>query len=466
MKPKKPDNSADLFRSQLSQMLNMSHPLIKLSQRVNWSKLEAEIDVMYSDNAGQPPLPTRLLVSLHYLKYTFNESDESVVERWVENPYWQYFSGFEYLQHELPLHPTSLTRWRKRLGDKLEVLLAQTVELALETRAMSVRELDHVNVDTTVQEKAIAFPTDARLYNRMRENLVLAAERRDIKLRQSYRKVGKKALIMQGRYSHARQSKRAAKQTRKLKTYLGRVIRDIERKASSPDERLQGLLSRANRLHGQQRQDKNKLYSAHAEEVECIAKGKVHKRYEFGNKASFVTTSKSNWVVGAQSLKGNPYDGHTLESALAQVKAVTGRAAKTAYCDQGYRGHGIDGETVVKVVGKLPKRATRTARNWMKRRAAIEPVIGHLKSDHRLSRNYLKGDEGNEANVILAAAGYNLAKLLTWFYCAWIIVMKETRLPENSLDNDHKHPVRNIILMIRRCINDNQMNLNVYHLVG
>ena len=200
--------------------------------------------------------------------------------------------------------------------------------------------------------------------------------------------------------------------------------------------------------------------------MECIAKGKVHKRYEFGNKASFVTTSKSNWVVGAQSLKGNPYDGHTLESALAQVKAVTGRAAKTAYCDQGYRGHGIDGETVVKVVGKLPKRATRTARNWMKRRAAIEPVIGHLKSDHRLSRNYLKGDEGNEANVILAAAGYNLAKLLTWFYCAWIIVMKETRLSENSLDNDHKHPVRNIILMIRRCINDNQMNLNVYHLVG
>ena len=179
-----------------------------------------------------------------------------------------------------------------------------------------------------------------------------------------------------------------------------------------------------------------------------------------------MTTSKSNWVVGAQSLKGNPYDGHTLESALSQVKAVTGRAAKVAYCDQGYRGHAVDGETTVKVVGRLPKRSTRTTRNWMKRRAAIEPVIGHLKSDHRLNRNHLKGDEGNVANVILSAAGYNLAKLLAWFYYAWIIVMKERRLSENSLHNDYKHPVRNIILMIRRCINNNRMNLNVYHLAG
>ena len=200
MKPQKADNTADLFRSQLSQMLNMSHPLIRLSERINWDSLETEIDVIYSDGAGQPPLPTRLLVGLHYLKYTFNESDERVVKRWIENPYWQYFCGFEYLQHELPLHPTSLTRWRNRVGDKLEALLTQTIELALKSKAMSVREFDHVNVDTTVQEKAVAFPTDARLYNRMRVRLVVAAEERGITLRQSYRKVGKKALIMQGRY--------------------------------------------------------------------------------------------------------------------------------------------------------------------------------------------------------------------------------------------------------------------------
>ena len=316
------------------------------------------------------------------------------------------------MQHELPLQPTSLTRWRNRIGDKLESLLTQTVELALETRAMSVREFDHVNVDTTVQEKTVAFPTDARLYHRMRKHLVLAAERRDIKLRQSYCKVGKKALIMQWRYSHARQGRRAAKQIRKLKTYLGRVIRDVERKSPERDDALQTLLDQANRLHAQQRQDKNKLNSAHAEEIECITKGKVHKPYEFGNKASFVTTSKSNRGVGAQSLKGNPYDGHTLNGALVQVKAITGRAAKMAYCDQSYRGHSVEGETTVKVVGRLPKRATRTTRDLIKRRVAIESVIGHLKSDHRLSRNYLKGDSGNIANVLLAAAGYNLAKLL------------------------------------------------------
>jgi IS5 family transposase len=419
MKPQKPDNTADLFRSQLSQMLNMSHPLVRLSQKMDWSKLEAKIDVVYSDGAGQPPLPTRLLVGLHYLKYTFNESDESVVDRWVENPYWQYFCGFEYLQHALPLHPTSLTRWRDRVGDKLEILLSHTIEVALHTKAMSVRELDHVNVDTTVQEKAITFPTDAKLYHKMRVVLVKAAQERGIVLRQSYLRVGKKALIMQGRYSHARQSKRAARQTRKLKTYLGRVVRDIERKALEKDANLTKLLNLAKRLLSQKRKDKNKLYSVHAEEVECIAKGKIHKPYEFGNKASFVTTSKSNWLVGAQSLQGNPYDGHTLKNALAQIEIIAGRAAKNVYCDQGYRGHGVESATTIKIVGKIPKRATRAMRKWMKRRAAIEPTIGHLKTGHRLCRNHLKGVEGNHANVVLAAAGYNLAKLLAWFCCAW-----------------------------------------------
>lgn len=425
MKPQKPDNSADLFRSQLSQMLNMSHPLVRLSHTMNWEKLEAQIDVIYSNGAGQPPLPTRLLVGLHYLKYAFNESDESVVARWVENPYWQYFCGYEYLQHELPLHPTSLTRWRDRVGDHLESLLSNTIELALKIKAMGVRELDHVNVDTTVQEKAVAFPTDARLYHRMREVLVRAAEARDIKLRQSYRKVGKKALIMQGRYATARQLKRARKKTSKLKTYLGRVTRDIERKVADKDNALVELLAQSNRLLAQQKNSKNKLYSIHEPEVECIAKGKVHKKYEFGNKASFVTTSKGNWLVGAQSLQGNPFDAHTLAGALSQVKSLTGRAAKTAYCDQGYRGHGLKGDTQVKIVGRIPKRATRAQRKWLKRRTAIEPVIGHLKSDNRLSRNYLKGVKGNTANVVLAAAGYNLIKLLAWFYCALQTVLQK-----------------------------------------
>ncbi len=418
MKPKQPNNHPDLFRSQLSQIIKLSHPLCRLATKINWDRLERKIDILYSEGAGQPPLPTRLMVGLHYLKYTFDESDETVVERWVENPYWQYFCGYDFLQHELPCDPTSLTRWRNRMGDKLDALLEETILVAQEIKALKRTAIKHVNVDTTVQEKAIAFPTDARLYHKMRVKLVREAKKQGIKLRQSYLFVGKKAFIMQGRYASARQMKRAAKQTRKLKTYLGRVTRDIERKSSAKDKTMQDLLALAKRLLKQQRHDKNKLYSLHEPKVKCIAKGKIHKPYEFGQKASFVTTSSGNWVIGAQSLMDNPYDGHTLSGALKQAEKFTGVVPEFAYVDQGYRGHKVVGKTKVHIVGRIPKRAKRSVRGWMKRRASIEPSIGHLKSDYRLSRNFLKGEAGDRANVVLAASAYNLAKLLKWFYCA------------------------------------------------
>jgi IS5 family transposase len=361
MKPKIADNHPDLFRSQLSQILNLSHPLCRLADQINWTRLEEKIDVVYGEGCGHPALPTRLLAGLHYLKYTFDESDESVVERWVENPYWQYFCGYEQLQHKLPLHPTTLVKWRNRVGDKLESLLEEIVNVAIETKALKRHTLKHVNVDTTVQEKAIAFPTDARLYHKMRVTLVREAHKRNISLRQSYKKVGKKAFIMQGRYASAKQMKRAAKQTRRLKTYLGRLTRDIQRKSLAMDDNLKILIERSIRLLKQQRHDKNKLYSVHEPDVHCIAKGKIHKPYEFGSKASFVTTSKDNWVVSAQSLD-NPYDGHTLENALDHVNTLTGIAPKHAYCDMGYRGHGIKEKTQIHLVGKIPKRATKALR--------------------------------------------------------------------------------------------------------
>jgi len=150
MKPKTPNNHPDLFRSQLSQIINLSHPLCRLADKINWQRLEDNIEEIYGHGCGQPPLPSRLLAGLHYLKYTFNESDESVVARWVENPYWQYFCGFEQLQHKCPLHPTSLTKWRNRVGDKLETLLEEILTVALETKALKPPALKHVNVDTTV----------------------------------------------------------------------------------------------------------------------------------------------------------------------------------------------------------------------------------------------------------------------------------------------------------------------------
>jgi IS5 family transposase len=420
MKPKKQMPQRQLFGAHLSELLNPEHPLFVVANQIDWQQFDLAIDGCYADELGRPGVNTRLMVGLMYLKHTFDESDESVVARWVENPYWQYFCGCQYMQHDLPVDSSMMSKWRKRVGaERLEKLLEVTIHAALAMKAMKPQELEKVNVDTTVQEKAIAFPTDARLYHKMRIALVRHAKALNIPLRQSYRFVGKKTLFKQHRYAHARQMKRSAKMTRKLKTLLGRVVRDIERKARRirgkiVDEPLRELLALAHRLLEQTRDSKNKLYSVHAPEVECIAKGKAHKRYEFGCKSSVTTTSKSNWIVGAHALHGNPYDGHTLEGAIAQIERLTSKTPSDVMVDQGYRGHGYEGSATVHVVRTIPKRATRAVRRMLKRRAAIEPTIGHLKSDNRLSRNHLTGRAGDQINTLLAAAGYNLRKLLRW----------------------------------------------------
>ena len=350
-----------------------------MSETIDWQLFEQKFGRVMKASGGRPALPTRLMVGLHYLKGLYDESDESVVAKWVENPYWQYFCGEQMFQHELPCHPTSLVKWRKQIGtDGFEQLLGQIIQTAMRSTVMKLKEIERVNVDTTVQEKAVAFPTDARLYQQARIILVRAARKRGIKLRQSYVRVGKYAFFNQSRYRVARQLKRARKHTRKLRTYLGRVIRDIERKLPQPDAKMLLLLNQAKQIEQQQRNDSNKLYSMHAPEVECIAKGKVHKRYEFGCKVVFVTTSASNWIVGAAAIHGNPYDGSTLSDVISQTKRLTGVSPKQAAVDKGFRGtkYHPDGLQVL-VAG------TRTfkgvLRRLVKRRSAIEPVIGHLK---------------------------------------------------------------------------------------
>ena len=382
----------DLFRARLEQILDHEHELYRLAGAIRWATFDEAFGALYVENKGRPGLPTRLMAGVHYLKHAFDESDESVVAKLLENPYWQHFCGFAYFQHQVPLDPSSMTRWRQRVGPEgVEKLLAATVETAKRGKVLDKSHVERVNVDTTVQEKAIAFPTDARLYDKARRVLVRAAEDRGIELRQSYPRLGKRALVRQGRYAHARQMNRARRETKKLKTYLGRVIRDVRRKSPEPDTQMATLLSRAQRIHGQARKDKGKLYSMHAPEVECIAKGEAHKKYEFGCKVSVASTSRDNWIVGIQALSGNPYDGHTLEGALAQVARVTGWTVGTAYCDRGYQGNPATlGKTTVQVCKGRKKSMTRSAWNWVKRRAAVEPIIGHLKADHRMERNHLK----------------------------------------------------------------------------
>ena len=423
MRPKGQYEKPDLFKSRLDQMINLKHPLVLLSHRLDWSVFEQEFGATYHDSEGRPGAPIRVYVGLHYLKHTFDESDESVVHRFLENPYWQYFCGYDYFQHSFPIDPSSMTRFRKRIGwEKLEHLLKELLSTATREGYLKERDLEHVNVDTTVQEKAITFPTDAKLYYKMREVLVSYAKEHSINLRQNYRRLSRQCLIKQSRYAHAKQFKRARRQTKQLKTYLGRVYRDIQRKSKEPDERLLELLQLSERLLKQEKNSKNKLYSIHAPEVECISKGKAHKRYEFGCKVSLATTSKQNWIVGVQALHNNPYDGHTLGGAIKNVESLTGMRVKNAYVDLGYRGHNYKGPGKVHIVdSRKMKKLTRSVRNWFKRRSAIEPVIGHLKSDNRMQKNMLKGEDGDHMNAILSACGFNMRKLMAVFLYSKLI---------------------------------------------
>ncbi len=312
-----------------------------------------------------------------------------------------------------------MTKWRNRVkSEGLEALLSETIQAGLKTKVLKRTSLQRLNVDTTVQEKAITFPTDAKLYHRLRIKLVNEAKACGVELRQSYTRKSKQSLVMQSRYAHARQMKRSRKEVRKLKTYLGRVTRDIERKVSGDTklkDRLAPLLEMGHRLLKQKRTDNNKLYSLHAQEVECIAKGKAHKRYEFGCKVSIATTSKDNFVVGAQAFHGNPYDGHTLNEAVEQAERLGNFTTQSIFVDRGYRGHNYEGEGKVHLARKGIRKVKPSLRRWLKRRSAIEPVIGHMKNDGWLGRNYLLGVEGDRINAILCGAGHNIRKLLRAF---------------------------------------------------
>ena len=429
MVPQRVSSKPDLFSVSLTRVIDLEHPLAVLAGKIDWELLRNSVAECFSDEQGRPAADARVVLGLLYLKSAFNLSDEHLLQQWVENPYWQWFCGFETMQHQPPIDPTTLSRWRSRLGAaRLEQLLAQTIHLAQSERLLREKDLCEVNVDTTVQPKAIAFPTDARLYYKMTRALTRLAQREGLKLRQSYVRVSKKLLVQQGCYARARQGQRANMCQKKLRTILGRVVRDISRKLQNCRTiagriSLDELLSLAQRLWEQTRTSKHKLYSVHEPHVECIAKGKAHKRYEFGCKVSVAVSNRSNWILGVQARHGNPYDGHTLAEQIAQVTKLTGRDPKHVMVDRGYRGHDYAGPAQVHISGRIPKRATRMLRRMLRRRSVIEPTIGHLKSDHRLERNFLKGKAGDQVNALLAAIGYNFRKLLRAFGCADFLLL-------------------------------------------
>jgi transposase, IS5 family len=433
----------DMFRSRLDQVINMDHPLVKLARAIDWRFLEEKCGAVYKDGAGQPPLPTRLMAGLAILKHTYNLSDEVVCELWIENPYYQYFCGEEFFQHRLPLDRSSMSNWRNRMGEeRLQALLQESLAVATKTGAMKPGDLARIIVDTTVQPKNITFPTDAKLLNRAREKLVRLAKQLGVKLRQSYTRVGKSSLIQHQRYAHAKQFKRANRALRTLKTYLGRVIRDIARKTEG-DPGLEAafahLLSLAQRVRAQERGQRGpKIYSLHAPEVECIGKGKAHKPYEFGVKVSVATTLKHSkggqFVAHVQALPGNPYDGHTLAGVIPAIEQLVGRTIDRLHADAGYRGHNAPPDYKFKVyTSRQKRRVTPVIKREMKRRSAIEPVIGHLKEDHRMDRNYLAHRHGDFNNAVLGAVGYNFRRLIKWLRILLRLFQVMLFAPSNSL---------------------------------
>jgi transposase, IS5 family len=308
-----------------------------------------------------------------------------------------------------------MTRWRKRIGPEgLEEMLKASVGVALDTGVAKPSSLERVSVDTTVQPKAIAHPTDSRLYWKALESLVRQAKRHGIVLRQSHTRLAKAAMVRAGRHAHARQFRRMRRALKQLRTYLGRVFRDVGRKIAGNtalESKFARLLGLVERLLAQRPKDKDKLYALHAPEVVCIAKGKARTPYEFGAKIGIAVTNREGLVLAAKAFAGNPYDGHTLTETLDQATSVSGVTPERIYVDKGYRGHNYTGAGEVMIAGRR-RGLSATMRRELRRRSAIEATIGHMKTDGRLDRNFLLGQAGDAINALLAAAGHNLRLVL------------------------------------------------------
>ncbi len=401
----------NLLQANLRDMLNPNEPVYQLTDSMDWEYFEREFSDYYID-FGRPAKPIRLMVSLLILKQIYSISDDEVVETWTQNPYWQYFSGMDVFQWKLPCVSSDLTHFRNRIGSEgAEKIFKNSIDI----HGKSARE-NEVVIDSTVMEKNITFPTDVKLYRKIIERCRKIAEAESIPLRQSYRRVEKKLLLAQRFRHHPKNRKKARSAERKLKTIAGRLLREIERKLmEQSNSEYTSFLGRASRVLSQQRGDKQKIYALHEPDVYCISKGKDHKRYEFGTKASLVLTKRIGIIVGALNIH-NQFDGHSLPVVLAQTERLTKRRPKVAIVDRGYRGEKQVGTTEIAIPRVPGKRSTnyekQKARQRFRRRAGIEPIIGHLKSDHRMLRNYLKGSIGDDINILLAAAAFNYKKRL------------------------------------------------------
>lgn len=411
MLPSKNNHSQSSLFFSLACTLSQRHPLYILANKMNWQLFEDAFGSLYCKDNGRPAKPIRLMVGLLILKHIRNLSDESVVEQWSENVYYQYFCGCNDFVTGAPCNATELVHFRHRIGEKgIELIFQESIRINGKDGDDS-----HISVDTTVQEKNITFPTDDKLHKKIIKRCQKLAEQEGIVLRQSYCRMVKKLSYDQRFRNHPRNKPKARKADKKIKTIAGRLVRDVERKlpAGHPGHRH---LTFYKQVLAQQRTGKNKIYSLHEPDVCCISKGKEHKKYEFGNKVSIAYTQSTGVLVGAKSFR-NEYDGHTLEKALLQVAHLTGKAPATATVDRGYKGNSKIGDTEIQIPNPakdktLSRYKQNKKRKACRRRAAIEPIIGHLKADHRLSRNFYHKIFGDNINIMLAATAYNFKRMM------------------------------------------------------
>jgi IS5 family transposase len=401
----------EMYKTVLASFINPEHELCLLAKKINWDDLEKEFAPLYGE-VGRPSIPIRTIVGLLLLKQIYDLGDETVMDRYIDSPYFQHFCGEIYFQYDYPFDPSDFVHFRKRIGEEgMKLIFKQSIDLFGKENIR--KEVKEVRVDTTVQEKNITFPTDRKLIEKVIDHCKRIAREENIRLKRTY---GREIKKLKHQLRFARKPKNM-KKLRKAQTRLHRIAfkiyQDLVKQLNPIPISYMEEFDVLYRVLTQKRDDTNKVYSVHEPWVLCISKGKEHKPYEFGNKSSFAYTRGSGIIVGAMAVKGNAYDGHTLKPQLDQVKELTGGKIKKAIVDRGYKVKGgIPGVDIVmpKMLKKESYYLKKKREERCRSRAGIEGLISHLKHDHRMLRNYLSGTAGDQINTLMAAAAYNMKK--------------------------------------------------------
>ena len=411
-----PDQSQlNLYFPELQQILNPKHELVKLSSVIKWHDLETSLSKKYNNDMGRPAKPIRLMCSLLILKYLYDLSDEGLIEQWVQNPYYQYFGGFSEFQWKQPCASSELVHFRYRIGrEGEELILRESIRIHDDLGRKPGKE-KRVFSDTTVQEKDITFPTDTKLYKKIVEHCRTIAKENGLKVRQSYRRTVPKLMQAQRFRNHPKNKSKAIKAERKLKTIAGRMLREVDRQLVGIERLVhQDFMDIGYQVLAQKKTDRNKILSLHEPHVYCISKGKDWRKYEYGSKVNVLWGWKSGLVMGVHNCEKNIHDSKTIEPTLEQFERVNGYLPEECITDKGFRGKTEVKGVKVSIPTPGSKKATkyqkRKAREKFRKRAGIEPIISHLKSDFRLRRNYLSGIDGDHHNLVMSAVAFNIKK--------------------------------------------------------